>query len=450
MRLPQRGAASPWLAAAWTALALMLGMALWGAFFGTGGPGGPPGRATGGQGADGGHEAASASAASAAVGVDRPASASASAPAGGVAAAPPSQQAIAPPAAAGSGPGEVDSVARPTGEQVLCGLGRWAPLPGAAAASGAAAGMPAELPGHLGADWLALWWPRVLAALHGGSEVQRAAALMLPATWPAFGPAAAPLPPPAHAAPAALATLARLARGSGDADVRSWAMQACDAAGLPVSCVGLSGRHAVQQAPHRAEGWRFLLAQEPQALDEALDGLARASDWSFGEGRLLRQVVQAWPPDAPVHLLPDLVMGLVAWASGQRAQGWDALVPACARPSSLTEPRRRQACERVVQRMLADGRDLMTLATARLLAPRLGGSTAALAKAAGPSTEPVALAMGLMQAVSVPAQPYGCEAVAQARRWVDAVASMGEVAALRAVQMAGPASAPADGATRRR
>jgi len=332
--------------------------------------------------------------------------------------------------------------ARPgAGGLEVCGLG-WLPgsvapaaQPGPAGTAPAAVSTPA-LPDHLGEPLRQLWWPRMLAVLQAGTDRQRAAALLLPARWPDAGPAALATPTPIE--PAALATLARLARAGDDPWVHSWALHACHAAGLPASCVGLSGRLLIRQAPQRAEGWLLLLAQEPAAQDEALDGLARATDWDVGSGRLARQVLQAWPGDAPMHLLPDLVLGLMAWESTHRSQApWDALVLACVRPPASAEPPRRQACQRVVGRMLADGRDITTLATADMLAHRLGGPPAALAGEGGWIRNPVALAMGLVQAVTVPDQPHGCEAVARARRWVEAVARDGEAAALKAAMAEG-------------
>lgn len=409
---------NPWLALVWIGLALMLAVPLWGAWFGAGGPGAAP---------------------------QTPAAASGALRAGDRAAPP---LPAAPASAQSSGPGPRAS-ASATGAHTPSAPGLRAaasPAPGVApqrAATMQVCGMgdlalapprssgtdepdePADLPPGVSQELLALWWPRLVAGLQAGTERQRAAAVLL---QPAGGLS------PAMPDPAALAGLTRLARASADLQVQDWALRACSQAAYPAACAGWTAREAVNRSPQLALAWQQLLQQEPQATDEALAGLAQATVWDTGYGRLAGELLAVWPPDAPQHL---------KFMASLTALGLDAALLTGAGPGVLrvcgtaaqASPSRQAQCRQIAAHMLRDGRDLMTLMVGSRLGERFGLPTAVWAPARGLLEAAPKIPAPLMRHAE---QPLSCAAIADWSLWVQDLAREGEVPLLRAATGVAP------------
>jgi len=417
---------NPWLALVWIALALMLAVPLWGAWFGAGGPGAaaPAAGAASGASSPGARPSTALPTASA------PAVPSGVQPKAGTPAAQ-SPALSAPLASAPAALGAQGARPEPPQRLQVCGLGDLALAPRRPESADEEAD-PSDLPPGVAQDLLALWWPRLVAALHAGTERQRAAAWLLQRDGGLYQ--AVPVPDPA-----ALAGLTRLARDSADVQVQAWALQACSQAGHPAVCAGWTGRLAIARSPQLALAWRLLVQQEPQATDEALAGLAQATVWDTGYGRLAGELLAVWPPDAPAHLKILASIAALGMDAALLTSAGPGMVRAC-RSEALGSPSRAAQCRQIAANMLRDGRDLMTLMVGSRLGERLGLPSEQWAPARGLLDAASHLSAPLMRHA---AQPYSCAAVADWSQWVQDLARDGEVQLLRAATGKAQGAAPA-------
>lgn len=405
---------NPWLALVWIALALMLAVPVSGAWFGAGGPGAaaPAAGAASGASSPGARPSMALPTASA------PALPSGVQPEASTAAAQ-SPALSAPLASAPAALAAQGARLEPPQTLQVCGLGDLALAPRRPGSPDEEAD-PSDLPPGVAQDLLALWWPRLVTALHAGTERQRAAAWLLQRDGGLYQ--AVPGPDPA-----ALAGLTRLASASADVQVQAWALQACSQAGHPAVCAGWTGRLAIARSPQLALAWQLLLQQEPQATDEALAGLAHATMWDTGYGRLAGELLAVWPPDAPVHL--KLMASLAAL--GMDAALLNSPGPGVSRACSsaaLGPPSRQALCRQIAARMLRDGRDLMTLMVGSRLGERLGLPSEQWVPARRLQEAVPAMPAPLMRHA---AQPYSCAAVTDWSQWVQDLARDGEVQWMR-------------------
>lgn len=215
------------------------------------------------------------------------------------------------------------------------------------------------------AEPLDLVWERLARQLQASPQPrQQAAALLMgwpPAGWQGDRSLAAPV----------LGSLVTLALSSADATVLLWAVRACDAQPRNPACQGLSARVWTQAEPDNLMAWSVLLHQEPQALDDALLGMAQSRRVDGGWMRLAGVLLAA----RPTHLSPALrvafdmrLMGLTAAAP---VPPWRAVIEACS-DDALADARRRGQCGQIAQLMAEQGRDLLTASLGLSLGKRLG------------------------------------------------------------------------------
>ncbi|HEU5297115.1 MAG TPA: hypothetical protein VFU71_20205 [Burkholderiaceae bacterium] len=172
------------------------------------------------------------------------------------------------------------------------------------------------------------WWLRVLVAREGTEP-------SLPACPPGVDCAAVPAgqwPAPA----AAVDALAQLAQATNDAWVQQIALRACDGSASAL-CASLGTRRWSTLEPDNAAAWIELAARDPQAIDEALFGVRRASRIDAHRGRLAAWVLQASPESLPA------MQRYAAWQrSDELERAADARVAAAA-ARACTEGARRDA-----------------------------------------------------------------------------------------------------------
>jgi hypothetical protein len=140
---------------------------------------------------------------------------------------------------------------------------------------------------------------RVQQQREGAADSQPGQAACPPGSDCAAVAAPAIAPPPGMAA--AVDALAQLAQASSDAWVQQIALRACDGGAAPptAACALLGTRRWSVQEPDNAAAWLELAARDPQAVDEALFRIAKASRFDSHRGRLTAWVLQATPEQLP-------------------------------------------------------------------------------------------------------------------------------------------------------
>lgn len=213
---------------------------------------------------------------------------------------------------------------------------------------------------------LAAAWDRTARQLQGSPQPrQQAAGLLMNRPSPSVASPVASLPAPA------LASLVSLALASADPTVLQWATGACSAPGAQAACQGLSARAWVQAEPDNLLAWLPLLAQEPQAKEEALRGMAQARRADGGWMRWATVVNAARPGDLAPDLRFAFAMHLTSLAVSEPMPAWHGVLVAC-NGDALADARRHGQCGQIAQLMVDQGRELTTVFLGYAIGKRLG------------------------------------------------------------------------------
>lgn len=220
--------------------------------------------------------------------------------------------------------------------------------------------LPADAVG-LGATW-----EDVRRRLQGSSQpLQQASALMMER------PAPDPAVPNAGLPDSALAPLVALALASADPTVLQWALRFCGLRGPLAACQGLSARIWVQAESDNLMAWLELMHREPQALDEALQGMAQAGRVDSAWMRWVAVVLAARPPGLALPVRMAFDGRLISLGVAEFSANWMLLMKAC-RDEALADARRRGQCGQIARLLAEHSSDLLSASLGQGLGKRLG------------------------------------------------------------------------------
>ena len=286
-------------------------------------------------------------------------------------------------------------------------------------------------------------WDATTLRLQGAPGVQQQAAALLMNRHRPNGALQATVPWSA----ANLSQLVALALGSADPVVLQWALRACGTPGQNPSCQGLSARAWPDAEPGNLLAWLALLSDEPQAREEALQGMVQATRAATTWARPAVLVQAARPADLSPGLRLAFELHLVGLALADVLLPWGGLLKTCS-DAHLADPLRRGQCQVIAQRLVDRGQDLITVGMGNAMGKRLGWPAQrdqdhqALVKAG---------VAGALDLFLVPLSP-DCQARVLQHHWQQ-VDSLGEVEMARqqlradALAAGAKASASAPGAT---
>jgi hypothetical protein len=329
---------------------------------------------------------------------------------------------------------------RPPAERVfdLCGVGRLTiPEP---PASGPDATFEA-LPRPLGLFARQQAWARLLPLMDQPDQPERvrAAALVLRASG-LLDAEATPSAPQGTASTelaamqASTRALARLARGSRDPYVLSWALALCDrvlATDL-APCRRISPRDLAGAAPEEAQAWLLLAAMPGLSAAQrqaAMEQAAAADSHGSLDMQLPAVLDSVWPgalADWPDYLRLQLLVQAIG-VDVSLGANMPLLTARLCDANALQDPAQRPLCEGIARQLQTHARNLLQLNLAAGLGSRLGWpeqeTTGMRAEAERllrytPESEPAG-------------QPFSCPAVQDIRQWVQSLARDGELAELR-------------------
>lgn len=229
---------------------------------------------------------------------------------------------------------------------------------------------------HQRAQW-AIAWPRLRAALRGSDSPRAQAAAWIVAAWPldalvrvdfAAWTAGALGPQPREA----MQGLVKLSLASRDPVVLGWTLALCRQPQLAGHCDGLSARQWTHASPREGLAWAALLAEEPQAQEEVLTGLARIERLTPLMGQLQAELDRALPEDVPRHLRFGLASAAGAWEGAQVMNDALAALAAPCLPTRMADANRRQACAALGERLDRLAGDELPLRIAARIGERSG------------------------------------------------------------------------------
>ena len=276
---------------------------------------------------------------------------------------------------------------------------------------------------------LAAAWERSARQLQGSPEARQRAAGLLMGRLPSHLPGAVPAPP------ADVTSLVSLALASSDPTALLWAVNACAAQASQAACQGLSPRIWVAAEPDNLLAWLPLLAREPQAREEALQGMAQARRADGGWMRWAAVVNAARPADLSAELRLAFGSRLLSRAAALPIPAWQGLLAAC-KDDALADARRRGQCDQIARLMVDQGRELVTVYLGYAIGKGLGWppereqdhqALRSAARQLGPDL------LG-------PGSSSDCDAL-RLDHWLERVESSGEVELLRQALRAEPAAA---------
>lgn len=227
--------------------------------------------------------------------------------------------------------------------------------------------------------------------------------------------------------------VAEFAEVSKDPGLLALALQVCATGSKPAeasACARLAAEDNVAAHPGQAESWLLLAAAE-QARGEgeaAEDALRRALSVPFGrlaEQTLFAAVQAAQPADAGVQERLQMGEALQSLRASWREPGSVAVANWCS-TSALAAAGRRELCQQLAEHLVLRASSLQDVVSGRTVGRRLGWFPERMAAAARDLDAANRLAEGFRGA-----DAHDCPAAQRQLDYLGAVATQGEVAAVR-------------------
>lgn len=227
--------------------------------------------------------------------------------------------------------------------------------------------------------------------------------------------------------------VAEHAEVSKDPGLLALALQACATGSKPAeasACARLAAEDSVAANPGQAEPWLLLAASEQARGDNeaAEDALRRALSVPFGrlaEQTLFGAVQAAQPADAGLQERLQMGEALQALRTSWREPGNMAVGAWCS-ASALAAAGRRELCQQLAEHLVLRGASLQDVVSGRTVGRRLGWFPERMAAAARDLEAANRLAEGFRGA-----DAHDCPAAQRQLDYLAAVATQGEVAAVR-------------------
>lgn len=227
--------------------------------------------------------------------------------------------------------------------------------------------------------------------------------------------------------------IAELAEVSRDPGLQLLALQACATGSKPAegsACARLAPEDGVAAQPGQAEPWLLLaLAEQARGDNEAAeDALRRALAVPFGrlaEQTLFGAVQALQPADAGVQERLQMGEALQSLRASWREPGGLAVAGWCS-ASALATAGRRELCQQLAEHLVLRGASLQDVVGGRTVGKRLGWFPERMAAAARDLDAANRLAEGFRGA-----DAHDCPAAQRQLDYLAAVATQGEVAAVR-------------------